>query len=313
MMKKKNIIKGSMLIGIVLFLCFQTGCKALTNKNETDNSPISNPIAETEQGLTNEKETENLSSPADSFLFFAETENVLSVEEIEKQKFNRENEEWINEHVTKDFLLGNVTRKDNPQFVKISPEHTERNIYLIPQVYEAFIKMYDAALADSVKLIITSGHRTFVEQVYEWQLRWNNPRTETEFENDIEKAKFVLEYRSMPGTTRHHWGTDIDLNSFELAYFQKEEGKKVYNWLKENAATYGFYQPYTPYNKERPKGYQEEKWHWSYKPLSRLMLIKYLELTSIDDITGFEGDTAAKILPIRSDWVCGINPEIIEE
>ena len=301
----KNIKNGTML-----FLCFMAGCKALTNKNETD---ISNTIVQVEQTLTDVIETDSLSSPADSSLFIADTEIVLSEEEIERQKFNKENEDWVNEHVTKDFLLGNVTRKDNPLFVKVSAEHTERNIYLIPAVYEAYKKMYEAALADSVKLIITSGHRTFVEQVYEWKLRWNNPRTDIEFENDVEKAKYILQYRSMPGTTRHHWGTDIDLNSFELAYYQTEEGKKVYNWLKEHAASYGFFQPYTPFDEKRPKGYQEEKWHWSYKPLARLMLIKYMELTSMDDIIGFKGDTAAKKLPIRSEWVCGINPAIYEE
>ena len=304
-MIKKNTKHDFLALDIITCLFFVIGCKALTHNNDT--------FTVTEQGLAFEIEKDNLSFLADSSLYLTDIIIAMSDEEIERQKFDKENETWVNEHVTKDFLLGNVIRKDNPLFVKVDAEHSERNIYLIPPVYEAFKKMYKAALADSVKLIITSGHRTFVEQVYEWELRWKNPRTETEFEDDVEKAKYILQYRSMPGTTRHHWGTDIDLNSFELAYYQKEEGKKVYNWLKENAAAYGFYQPYTPYNEKRPKGYQEEKWHWSYKPLSRLMLIKYLELTSIDDIVGFDGDTAAKKLPIRSDWVCGVNPAINED
>jgi len=254
-----------------------------------------------------EKEETDLSL-TDSIPANVDNDLILSDEEI----FNKENEAWINANVTKDFLLGNVTRKDNPLFVRVDAEHTERRIYLIHPVYEAYKKMYEAALDDSIKLIITSGHRTFFEQVYEWELRWKNPRTETEFANDVDKAKFILQYRSLPGTTRHHWGTDIDLNSFELAYWQTKEGQKMYKWLKENAAAYGFFQPYTVFDEKRQKGYQEEKWHWSYKPLSRLMLIKYLELTSMDDIIGFEGDAAAKKLPIRSDWVCGINPQLNE-
>ena len=117
----------------------------------------------------------------------------------------------------------------------------------------------------------------------------------------------------MPGTTRHHWGTDIDLNSFELAYYQTAEGQKVYKWLKENAAIYGFYQPYNESDDKCRTGYKEEKWHWSYKPLARIMLIKYLNLVSLDDISGFKGDNAVKVLPIIAEWVLGINPQINEE
>ena len=259
------------------------------------------------------KDAEKPLESSDSSAIQVEVEKVLTEEDIEKARIKAESEAWISEHVNKDFLLGKVNRNNNPLFVQIRKEHTERNIHLIKPVYEAYIKMYEAALADGVKLIVTSGHRAFWEQVYEWELRWNNPRTNTPFPNDVEKARFVLQYRSMPGTSRHHWGTDIDLNSINSSYFDTEKGKKVYDWLKKNAADYGFVQSYTPRDEKRPTGYQEEKWHWSYKPLARLMLIKYLELVSIDDIHGFKGDAAAKKLPIISDWVCGINTEINEE
>ena len=303
-MIRKNINYSALLVGIGLLLYFLIGCKSKTDKNDTKTSSEKNAVVVDETRLSVDKDTNNEAS-----LYDCERDTLMSEKEAEKQK----SEAWINENVTKDFLLGNVTRKDNQLFVQVSIEHTERNIYLIPPVYDAYKKMYEAALADNIKLIIISGHRTFIEQVYEWQLRWNNPRTDIEFTDDVEKAKFVLQYRSMPGTTRHHWGTDIDLNSFELAYYQTSEGVNVYNWLNKNAAAFGFYQPYTAMDEKRPNGYKEEKWHWSYKPLSRLMLIKYLELTTIDDITGFEGDTAAKILPIVSEWVCGINTLINEE
>ena len=235
---------------------------------------------------------------------------ALIAEDVEPKKVKTENQVWVDEHIDKDFLLGKVKRTEHPLFVKVGTEHTERNIYLIQPVYEAYKKMHEAALSDGVELKITSGHRTFMEQVIEWELRWKNPRTDESFPSDIEKARYVLRYRSMPGTSRHHWGTDIDLNSFHLSYFETPEGKKMYKWLSENAATYGFYQSYTPLNKKRPTGYQEEKWHWSYKPLAQYMLIKYLELVSVDDIRGFKGDKAVKVLPVISEWVCGINPEI---
>jgi LAS superfamily LD-carboxypeptidase LdcB len=218
---------------------------------------------------------------------------------------------WLKDSITKDFLTGKINRRTHPMFTKVAEKHTERDIYLLKPVYEAYIKMYRAALADGVKLLITSGHRTFVEQVCEWELRWNNPRTEDTFSDEVEKARFVLKYRSMPGTSRHHWGTDIDLNSFRLSYFETEEGKKVYNWLSANAPLYGFFQPYTPQDENRPTGYCEEKWHWSYRSVTRSMLTHYLQKVRKEDITGFKGDKAAKQLHIIREWVCGIDQKLL--
>lgn len=217
---------------------------------------------------------------------------------------------WLKDSVTKEFLMGKVNRKVHPQFIKVDKEHTERDIYLLKPVYEAYIKMHEAARADGVKLLITSGHRTFVEQVCEWELRWNNPRTTEPFANETEKARYLLQYRSMPGTSRHHWGTDIDLNSFKPTYFETREGEKVYEWLSTHAHLYGFFQPYTALDENRPVGYCEEKWHWSYHPIAQPMLNHYLHLVHKEDIAGFKGDKAVRNLNIISEWVCGISKKV---
>jgi LAS superfamily LD-carboxypeptidase LdcB len=265
-------------------------------------------------GCTNSFEKKVKPSSLDTVsIAFVEVKKTITAEEVEKQIQQVYFESWVKEYADKDFLTGKVKRQNNPLFVKVDNKYTEREIYLISPVYEAFKEMYRAALADDVKLTITSGHRTYIEQIIEWELRWNNPRTDIAFANDVEKATYLLRYRAMPCTTRHHWGTDIDLNSFELAYYESREGQKVYNWLKANAGTFGFFQPYTVYDEERPAGFMEEKWHWSYKPLSQPMLTKYLQLVTADDIVGFKGDKAAKKLPVISDWVCGINPQLKDE
>ena len=302
-MMKRYILLYSVALISSLMSCTASSEKKDSVKLASTVNTVAQPCPTPEPVLTceNPEEQKMISEP------------TLTCERSEKQKLKVECEAWINGHVNRDFLTGNILRKDNPLFVKVDTTHTERNIYLIHPVYEAYKKMYEAALADSVKLMVISGHRTFIEQVYEWELRWDNPRADTVFENDIEKVKYLLQYRSIPGTSRHHWGTDIDLNSFELDYYQSKEGQKVYKWLKENAETFGFFQPYTPQGKKRPTGYNEEKWHWSYKPLSRLMLVKYLELVSINNISGFKGDTAAKSLPIITEWVRGINKQLNEE
>ena len=51
--------------------------------------------------------------------------------------------------------------------------------------------------------------------------------------DSISAVKEIMKYSSMPSTSRHHWGTDIDLNSLENSYFEKGEGKKYsIGWLQ---------------------------------------------------------------------------------
>ena len=217
--------------------------------------------------------------------------------------------DWVNNYVTKDFLLGKVNRTKDTVFVHVGPAHTERNIYLLRPVYEAFKEMYDAALADGVKLVITSGHRTFVDQVCEWQLKYDNAEFQA-IRDPVERARKLLQYRSVPGSSRHHWGTDIDMNSIKLHYFETAEGKKMYEWLQENAHRFGFHQPYTAFNKYRQDGYNEEKWHWSYLPIASLMLEKFEKEVSMEDFKGFHGDKAVQQLSIISKWVRGIDSRL---
>ena len=35
----------------------------------------------------------------------------------------------------------------------------------------------------------------------------------------------------MPATSRHHWGTDLDINSVDPKYWEEEPGKSEFEWL----------------------------------------------------------------------------------
>lgn len=78
----------------------------------------------------------------------------------------------------------------------------------------------------------------------------------------------------MPTTSRHHWGTDTDINSVDPEYFDVEPGLSEYKWLRANAYKFGFCQPYNAKN-IRPIGYNEEKWHWSFMPISKKLYVSY--------------------------------------
>jgi len=112
----------------------------------------------------------------------------------------------------------------------------------------------------------------------EWDTRNTNHRKCWNKLNDEDKSLEILKTSSAPGTSRHHWGTDIDLNSINPEDWEKTPLKEVHAWLTKNANTYGFYQAYTPISERGNKGYYEEKWHWSYRPIAEPLLKEYLKL-----------------------------------
>jgi hypothetical protein len=112
----------------------------------------------------------------------------------------------------------------------------------------------------------------------------------------------------MPSTSRHHWGTDIDLNSLSNSYFESGKGKKEYKWLVENANNYGFYQVYTEKSSRRT-GYNLERWHWSYMPLSIKYLAFYNNQVDYSDISRFDGSELAEALNIIPNYVNGISED----
>lgn len=215
-----------------------------------------------------------------------------------------------------DYLLGKFNQKTDTMFGAIPIKYcSKEGMYLRKETISAFVKMYEAAKKEGVSLKIISATRNFNEQKSIWDAKWNGSRLvngknlSQTIKDPVERARTILRYSSMPGTSRHHWGTDMDLNSLENSYFTTAEGKKVYDWLKNNAVTYGFCQPYSLKSESRPNGYEEEKWHWSYMPLSSVLLKEYSGKIKSESISGFTGSETATKLNIIEHYVKGINPE----
>jgi zinc D-Ala-D-Ala carboxypeptidase len=212
-------------------------------------------------------------------------------------------------------LLGKIFPSKDTAFVLIASKYTTKTgIYLRRDAYAAFEKMHAAAAAAGVKLTIISATRTFSDQKGIWENKWDG-RTlvggkslAASVPDPVERAKAILRYSSMPGSSRHHWGTDMDLNSLENSYFDAGNGKKEYDWLHAHAADFGFCQPYTLIGPDRPHGYQEERWHWSYMPIASRFLQAYRAQVHLGDITGFKGSETAKALNIIEHYVSGIAP-----
>ncbi|MEZ4799504.1 MAG: M15 family metallopeptidase [Flavobacteriales bacterium] len=210
---------------------------------------------------------------------------------------------WSQE-ITKEALLGKINPAKDSTFSKIPSAHTSKeNIYLKTEALNAFIKMSAAAKKEGINLTIISATRTFDQQKAIWERKWK--RAEYQGWTDEQKALDIMKFSSMPGTSRHHWGTDIDMNSLENKYFESGAGLKMYQWLCAHAAEYGFYQTYTSKEKGRT-GYNEEKWHWSYVPISGPYLESYKKKISYNDINGFSGSSAAALVKAIDNYVLGI-------
>jgi len=205
---------------------------------------------------------------------------------------------------TKEYLLGQIDPATSDLFVQIAPKYLLFNQvqYMRKEAYAAYSAMADAALKDGISLKIRSATRTFSVQKYIWENKWKTLGNISE----EEKANIILQYSSMPGTSRHHWGTDVDINSLSPNYFTYGQGKKEYDWLVTNAEKYGFFQPYTAYSEARPTGYKEEKWHWSYRPIAEKCLRAYKTKVYYTDISGYTGSQVAQPLEVIKNYVQGI-------
>lgn len=218
--------------------------------------------------------------------------------------------------VPKMYLLGQFEPQEDSLFVMIEDQYSDgsgRGGFMHRDAFQAFKKMHAAAKDAGISLTILSPTRNFYRQKGIWERKWNGEtlvkgKDLSKSQPDpVLRAKTILEYSSMPGTSRHHWGTDIDINAFENSYFESGKGLKEYEWLLANGPEYGFCQPYTQKGEARPNGYEEEKWHWSYTPVAEKYLSAYKRMIKYEDIKGFMGAETAEAIDVIPNYVDGIN------
>lgn len=219
------------------------------------------------------------------------------------------------EPVALKYLIGDVDPASDPAFARIPQKYLGGSrVYGHKAAVEALVKMADAAAADGVTLKAVSAFRSFPDQKRIWEDKWTGRtlveggKLPTTVPDPQARAKKILEFSSMPGTSRHHWGTDFDFNNLTNGYFASGKGKKEYDWLVAHAGEYGFCQPYSKKGAERPTGYEEEKWHWSYLPVATRYLAQYPGVVGYEHLEGFAGDDAAKQIGVIAGYVQGINP-----
>ncbi|SHI35395.1 D-alanyl-D-alanine carboxypeptidase [Mesonia phycicola] len=218
-------------------------------------------------------------------------------------------------------LLEDISTKE--LLGKGSPTLYGKNYKLRQEAYQDFLLMKKAAYQEAgVNIQIVSSYRSFSHQKRIWNRKYNN-YLQQGLSPTVAIQK-IIEYSTIPGTSRHHWGTDIDIidgtpktpSDLLIAENYNKNGvfSNLNTWMTNNAHKYNFYVVYTD-NPNR-KGFKPEPWHFSYAPLSIPYLQKYktLDILSIlqkESLIGSEHFSKQFIQEYVFANVLDINPHLL--
>jgi len=154
------------------------------------------------------------------------------------------------------------------------------------QMISAWQQLQKAAQQVGFDLQIASGFRDFTRQLTIWNNKFSgksivkdkdNHSVDLTQCNDLQRINAILLYSALPGASRHHWGTDIDVYAPNLLdkdqklqlepweYQNNGPFASLTKWLLANCTQYGFYFPYDI----NRGGVAIEPWHISYAPLAK--------------------------------------------
>lgn len=195
---------------------------------------------------------------------------------------------------------------------------------LTPKTAAAFCAMQVAALQDGIDLQLVSAYRSFERQQYIWEDKYK--RYTAQGLTPKEAIQRILEYSTIPGTSRHHWGTDIDITDVNapkqkrLLVPEKFHGNGpftlLHQWMKKNAQRFGFYLVYT--KSPNRTGFSYEPWHYTYLPEAKGYQKKYDSRTAFAYFKAVKMDGSAAIDATfwegyHTQFVLGVNPILITE
>lgn len=198
-----------------------------------------------------------------------------------------------------------------------------KGINLRKEAHDAFLEMKKAAYSSGIDLKVVSSYRNFERQVQIWERKYDK-YTEENGMAPLDAIDKIIEYSTIPGTSRHHWGTDVDI----VDGYRKVEGNVLdpnkfgeggpyedfKNWMDANSEKYGFYLVYTDHPKR--KGFKYEPWHYSYAPISKPMLTAFrrkniLLLLQQEDFYGSEHFTNGFIKNYVRNNILDINKDLL--
>ena len=129
-----------------------------------------------------------------------------------------------------------------------------RPLWLTAPAARAWRTMHAAALAEGVVLDAISGYRSHDYQLGIFERKLARGQT----------VEQILTVNAAPGYSEHHSGRALDIGTpGEPPAEESFEATGAFEWLRDNAAAYGFVMSYP---RENPYGIVYEPWHWYHAP-----------------------------------------------
>ena len=184
--------------------------------------------------------------------------------------------------LTPDMLTG----KSREHLVNLPTPHSPHH-FLQAQAMKAFQGLQQRAVNNGFNLQPASSFRDFARQQLIWNGKFNGERKvhddagnalDLSRLDDWQKARAILRWSALPGASRHHWGTEIDIfdpdllpqdQSLQLEPWEYEKGGYFFElseFLIENLPHFDFSLPFMQMPAEKKIG--REPWHISYMPLA---------------------------------------------
>jgi len=208
--------------------------------------------------------------------------------------------------------------------------HPDPKFTAQPQVIKAFLEMKSAASTHGYLIHPVSAYRDLQSQLSIWNMKFAGRRplysaSGKEIDpsklNKDELLKYVLYWSALPGASRHHWGTEIDvidLNSvpkdYQVQLIPEEFDKEgvffgLSRWLDENMIRFGFFKPY----RTNRGGVLPEPWHLSFRSIAQdaLKALTIEVLKEVIENLDIEGkQEVLEILPeIYSSYILNIDDD----
>ena len=191
------------------------------------------------------------------------------------------------------------------------------------EVYKAYEKMRNAAAKEGIEIKLVSAHRSYNRQREIWNAKYK--ALTLQGLSAIDAIQEIITYSTLPGTSRHHWGTDIDIidnanpQSGDVLLVEKFYGdgpsSALRSWMSQNAADYGFLEVYTDHPNR--KGFAHEPWHYTYHSLSKAYLEILInqaisEIAKDEQLLGREFLDAEFFTSYTAEHLLDINPALFD-
>jgi LAS superfamily LD-carboxypeptidase LdcB len=203
------------------------------------------------------------------------------------------------------------------------------------QAATAWLQLRAAAAEAGFELHAVSSFRDFARQLEIWNAKYRGERTLLDRQARpldfarlelAQRVDMILAWSALPGASRHHWGTDLDVIDLGALRAAREREPDFHAqltpaefaagalfgplnaWLQQNLAGHDFFRPYS----DDLGGVMPEPWHISYAPVATPALASMQPWMLAEALSGSEvearDELIARLPELFERYVCRVAP-----